>query len=155
MALTDEALMERALAAAATVRTTTSPNPWVGAVIQAGDERYEGATQPPGGAHAEIVALRAAGERARGATLACTLEPCCHTGRTGPCTDAVIDAGVARVVVGIEDPDAHVAGAGVERLRAAGIDVTVGVLADRVRQQLAPYITHRTTGRPYVVLKLA
>src|SRR5690242_15253814 len=140
MALSDEALMERALAAAATVRTSTSPNPWVGAVIQAGDDVFEGATQPPGGPHAEIVALRAAGNRARGATLACTLEPCSHTGRTGPCADAVIAAGLSRVVVGIQDPDVHVAGAGIERLRAAGIDVTVGVLADRVRHQLAPYI---------------
>src|SRR5439155_21891850 len=152
MALTDPALVERALSLAAGVRTTTSPNPWVGAVIQVGDNLFEGATQPPGGAHAEIVALRAAGERAKGATLACTLEPCSHTGRTGPCADAVIAAGVARVVIGIEDPDPHVAGTGIERLRAAGIDVTVGARADEVRRQLAPYLKHRTTGRPYVVL---
>src|SRR5437868_15088716 len=120
MALSDEALMERALAAAATVRTTTAPNPWVGAVIQAGDDLFDGATQPPGGPHAEIVAIRAAGERARGATLVCTLEPCSHTGRTGPCADAVIAAGISRVVVGIEDPDTHVAGTGIDRLRTAG-----------------------------------
>src|SRR3954471_1868508 len=107
MALTDEALMERALSVAAGVRTTTSPNPWVGAVIQSGDDLFEGATQPPGGPHAEIVALRAAGERAAGATLACTLEPCSHTGRTGPCADGVIAARIGRVIVGVEDPDPH------------------------------------------------
>src|SRR3954469_12885078 len=155
MALTDEALMERALSLAAAVRTTTAPNPWVGAVIQSGDELFDGATQPPGGPHAEIVALRMAGERARGATLACTLEPCSHTGRTGPCADAVIAAGITRVVIGIEDPDPHVAGAGIARLRGAGLDVRVGVGVDDVRRQLAPYLKHRTTGRPYVVLKLA
>jgi diaminohydroxyphosphoribosylaminopyrimidine deaminase/5-amino-6-(5-phosphoribosylamino)uracil reductase len=155
MTAADEVLMDRALAAAAKVRTTTSPNPWVGAVVDAGGDLFEGATQPPGGPHAEIVALRDAGPLARGATLVCTLEPCSHTGRTGPCADAIIAAGVARVVVGIEDPDPHVAGAGIERLRAAGVDVEVGVRADAVRRQLAPYLKHRTTGRPYVVLKLA
>jgi diaminohydroxyphosphoribosylaminopyrimidine deaminase/5-amino-6-(5-phosphoribosylamino)uracil reductase len=155
MTTADEVLMDRALAAAASVRTTTSPNPWVGAVVDAGGILFEGATQPPGGPHAEIVALREAGDRARGATLACTLEPCSHTGRTGPCADAVIAAGVARVVVGIEDPDPHVAGTGIERLRAAGVEVRVDVRADAVRRQLAPYLKHRTTGRPYVVLKLA
>src|SRR5262245_52967436 len=136
MTTADEVLMDRALAAAATVRTTTSPNPWVGAVVDAGGEIFEGATQPPGGPHAEIVALRNAGTRAQGATLVCTLEPCSHTGRTGPCADAIIAAGVARVVVGIEDPDPHVAGAGIERLRAAGVEVAVGVRADAVRRQL-------------------
>src|SRR4051794_10854849 len=151
----DEVVMGRALAAAALVRTSTSPNPWVGAVVVSGDDLLEGATQPPGGPHAEIVALRVAGERARGATLVCTLEPCSHTGRAGPCADAVVAAGITRVVVGIEDPDPHVAGAGIARLRAAGLDVRVGVRAADVRRQLAPYLKHRTTGRPYVVLKLA
>src|SRR5947208_3097613 len=107
----DEQLMERAVAVAATVRGTTSPNPWVGAVVEAaGGELFEGATQPPGGAHAEIGALTAAGEQASGATLYSTLEPCSHTGRTGPCTEAIIAAGVVRVVVGVEDPDVNVAG---------------------------------------------
>jgi diaminohydroxyphosphoribosylaminopyrimidine deaminase/5-amino-6-(5-phosphoribosylamino)uracil reductase len=155
MTTADEVLMDRALAAAATVRTTTSPNPWVGAVVDAGGDLFEGATRPPGGPHAEIVALGGAGPRARGATLVCTLEPCSHTGRTGPCADAIIGAGVARVVVGIEDPDPHVAGTGIGRLRAAGVEVEVGVRADAVRRQLAPYLKHRTTGRPYVVVKLA
>src|SRR3954449_8370919 len=155
MVRSDEQRMELALSAAATVRCTTSPNPWVGAVVAEGDDIFTGATRPPGGDHAEIGALRAAGERARGATLACTLEPCNHTGRTGPCAEAIIEAGVARVVVAVEDPDPLVAGRGIARLRAAGIDVTVGVGAEAAAAQLAPYLTPRRTGRPYVVLKLA
>src|SRR5437764_2471665 len=145
--------MRRALDLAASVRASTSPNPWVGCVIDPGG--FEGATQPPGGPHAEIVALQQAGEAARGATLVVTLEPCVHHGRTPPCVDAIIDAGVARVVVGIEDPDPNVRGRGIARLREAGIDVEVGVLADEVRAQLAPYLKHRSTGRPWLVLKLA
>ncbi|MEA2829246.1 MAG: diaminohydroxyphosphoribosylaminopyrimidine deaminase, partial [Actinomycetota bacterium] len=149
--------MGRAIRLAAGVRRSTSPNPWVGCVIEPADggASFEGATQPPGGRHAEIVALTAAGEHARGATLVTTLEPCSHHGRTPPCVDAIVAAGVARVVVAVEDPDPNVQGAGVARLRAAGITVDVGVLADQVRAQLAPYLRHRTTGRPYVVLKLA
>src|SRR5437764_6763743 len=155
MAFTDEALMERALVMGAAARRVASPNPWVGAVVQVGDTCVGGCTQQPGEAHAEIIALREVGDRARGATLYTTLEPCNHTGRTGPCTEAIIAAGISRVVVGIQDPDPLVAGSGIARLRAAGVDVTVGVLADEVRDQLAAYIKHRTTGRPYVVLKLA
>jgi diaminohydroxyphosphoribosylaminopyrimidine deaminase/5-amino-6-(5-phosphoribosylamino)uracil reductase len=153
----DTTAMSAAIAAARAVRTTTSPNPWVGAVVVAASGQIvgTGATQPPGGAHAEREALRQAGPMAGGATLVTTLEPCNHTGRTPPCTDAVIAAGIARVVVGIEDPDPLVAGQGVSALRAAGIDVTVGVEADAVAAQLAPYLVHRRTGRPYVVLKLA
>ncbi len=90
-----------------------------------------------------------------GATVWVTLEPCAHTGRTGPCADALIEAGVGRVVVGLEDPDPHVAGAGLPRLRDAGIAVEVGEGADEVRDDLASYITHRTHGRPFVTLKLA
>ena len=114
-----------------------------------------GSTQPPGGSHAESVALEAAGPAAAGATLYTTLEPCDHHGRTAPCTDAVIGAGVARVVVGVGDPDPEVSGRGLDRLREAGLAVDVGVLADEVATQLAPYLHHRRTGRPYVVLKLA
>lgn len=152
----DRECMTRAIAAAASVRCITSPNPWVGAVLRTPDgQMFEGATQEPGRAHAEVVALDAAAEAAQGATLYVTLEPCGHTGRTGPCTAAVIAAGVSRVVVGIEDPDPLVSGSGVAALRAAGIEVTVGVQADKVRSQLAPYLKHRRTGRPWVVLKLA
>ncbi|WP_262321871.1 bifunctional diaminohydroxyphosphoribosylaminopyrimidine deaminase/5-amino-6-(5-phosphoribosylamino)uracil reductase RibD [Acidiferrimicrobium sp. IK] len=153
----DEVWMAEALAAAAAVRTTTAPNPWVGAVVvPAGDEPVVvGATSPPGGPHAEAVALELAGGSARGATVYVTLEPCAHHGRTPPCADALIAAGVARVVVALEDPDRRVAGAGLARLRAAGIAVTVGVAAADATEQLAPYLHHRRTGRPLVVLKLA
>ncbi|HEX2038519.1 MAG TPA: bifunctional diaminohydroxyphosphoribosylaminopyrimidine deaminase/5-amino-6-(5-phosphoribosylamino)uracil reductase RibD [Acidimicrobiales bacterium] len=144
--------MRRAIELAASVRATTSPNPWVGCVLSTG---HEGATQPPGGLHAEAVALAAARERARGATLWVTLEPCAHHGRTPPCADAIAAAGVRRVVVGVEDPDPRVRGRGIAALRAAGIDVVVGVCEDEVRAQLAPYLKHRRTGRPWVVLKLA
>jgi diaminohydroxyphosphoribosylaminopyrimidine deaminase / 5-amino-6-(5-phosphoribosylamino)uracil reductase len=154
--LNDANLMQRAIANAAAVRASTSPNPWVGAVVVADDGTcFDGATQPPGGAHAEVMAFHAAGEAARGATIFTTLEPCSHHGRTPPCVDAIIAAGVNRVVVGIEDPDPKVAGRGLDALRAAGIEVAVGIEADAVRGQLAPYLHHRITGRPFVVLKLA
>jgi diaminohydroxyphosphoribosylaminopyrimidine deaminase/5-amino-6-(5-phosphoribosylamino)uracil reductase len=152
----DRECMTRAIAAAARVRCITTPNPWVGAVLRtSGGDMYEGATQEPGQPHAEVEALRAAGTAAAGATLYVTLEPCSHTGRTGPCVEAIIEAGVSRVVVGIEDPDPQVAGSGLAALGAAGIEVTLGVQARKVRTQLAPYLKHRTTGRPWVVLKLA
>lgn len=152
----DRDLMARALDLAAGARTRTSPNPWVGAALRTADGTvHDGATEPPGGRHAEVVALQAAGAAAAGATVASTLEPCSHTGRTGPCADALIDAGVARVLVAIEDPDPQVAGQGIARLRDAGVEVELGVGADEARAQLAPYLKHRTTGRPYVVLKLA
>ena len=148
--------MQRALELAAAVRGRTSPNPWVGCVVVTPDGRtFEGATEPPGGPHAEVVALAAAGEAARGATLVCTLEPCSHHGRTPPCTDAIVEAGVGRVVAAIEDPDPHVAGQGLAKLRDVGIDVAVGVGAAEAAALLAPYLKHRTTGRPWVVLKLA
>jgi diaminohydroxyphosphoribosylaminopyrimidine deaminase / 5-amino-6-(5-phosphoribosylamino)uracil reductase len=151
--------MLRAVELAAGVRTTTSPNPWVGCVIVAGDGRVaEGATQPPGSSHAEAAALavaRDAGLDLAGATAYVTLEPCSHHGRTPPCADALVAAGVTRVVVGVDDPDRQVGGSGISRLRAAGVEVTTGVAADVVAEQLAAYLHHRTTGRPYVVLKLA
>ena len=153
----DERHMARAVELAQRVRTTTSPNPWVGCVVidSAGEVAGEGATAPPGGPHAEIAALAEARGRARGGTLYVTLEPCAHQGRTPPCTDAIVAAGVARVVAAIGDPDPVVAGAGFSALEAAGVSVTTGVLADIVRDQLNPYLVHRTTGRPFVVLKLA
>jgi diaminohydroxyphosphoribosylaminopyrimidine deaminase / 5-amino-6-(5-phosphoribosylamino)uracil reductase len=159
--MSDVEHMRRALAQAATVRATTAPNPWVGCVLvppERGPDAgrlFAGATAPPGGPHAEVTALARAGESARGATLYVTLEPCAHHGRTPPCTDAIIAAGVARVVIGIEDPDERVTGRGVAALRDAGVEVTVGVAADEVAEQLAPYCKHRTTGQPWVVLKMA
>lgn len=148
--------MARAIAAASQVRCATAPNPWVGAVVRSAEgEIFDGATLEPGKSHAEIVALSKAGDAARGATAYVTLEPCSHTGRTGPCSEALIAAGVERVVVALEDPDARVNGSGIDALRAAGITVDVGLYHERVAVQLAPYIKHRTTGLPYVVLKLA
>jgi diaminohydroxyphosphoribosylaminopyrimidine deaminase / 5-amino-6-(5-phosphoribosylamino)uracil reductase len=152
----DEGWMRAAVAAAAGVRATAHPNPWVGCTIVADGELVAtGATRPPGQAHAEVAALEAAGDRARGATAYVTLEPCSHTGRTGPCTDALIDAGVARVVVALLDPDPRVHGHGVGRLRDAGVAVDVGCGSELVSAQLQPYLHQRRTGRPYVVLKLA
>jgi diaminohydroxyphosphoribosylaminopyrimidine deaminase/5-amino-6-(5-phosphoribosylamino)uracil reductase len=151
--LDDETGMRRAIAVAATARVVAHPNPWVGAVLGA----HEGATAAPGGPHAEAAVLAAAGAEARGATVYVTLEPCSGFAgkRTHPCADALVEAGVARVVIGLADPDPRVAGRGIATLRAAGIEVTVGVCEDEVRAQLAPYVTHRTTGRPFVLLKLA
>jgi diaminohydroxyphosphoribosylaminopyrimidine deaminase/5-amino-6-(5-phosphoribosylamino)uracil reductase len=154
--MSDNSLMRLAIEQASAVRTRTTPNPWVGAVLASdGVVVGTGATQPPGCAHAEVEALNMAGGAAAGATLVVTLEPCAHHGRTPPCVDAIIRAGVERVVVGVLDPDPLVAGRGVEALRHAGVDVTVGVGRVEVERQLRPYLTHRRTGRPHVVCKMA
>jgi diaminohydroxyphosphoribosylaminopyrimidine deaminase/5-amino-6-(5-phosphoribosylamino)uracil reductase len=152
--------MARALQLAALARPNTAPNPWVGAVVvPAGPPglTFEGMTAPPGGPHAEVTALSQAvgAGAAEGATLYSTLEPCSHHGRTPPCVDAIIAAGIARVVVGIGDPDDHVSGRGLAALADAGIEVRTGVREDEVAEQLAPYLKHRRTGRPWVVLKMA
>ena len=148
--------MEHALGLAASVEGVTAPNPWVGCVlVTAGGDVVEGRTHPPGGFHAEADALARAGEAASGATAYVTLEPCAHHGRTPPCATALIEAGVARVVVAMEDPDPLVAGRGVTALRDAGIDVEVGLGAANAMVLLAPYVHHRATGRPMVTLKLA
>lgn len=158
---TDEVRMAMAIDLGASVRTTTAPNPWVGAVVVTTEGTvHGGATESPGGRHAEVVALDAAraagGDRAtRGATVYVTLEPCAHQGLTGPCSKALIDAGVRRVVVAVADPDRRVAGAGMAELRDAGVAVELGCRADDVTDQLHPYLHHRRTGRPYVVLKMA
>ncbi len=150
-------LMSMAMDEGERARLHAPPNPWVGALIvnDRGVIVGEGHTQAPGESHAEIEALRRAGEAARGATMVVTLEPCSHVGRTGPCADAIIEAGIARVVVGMIDPDPRVAGSGVELLKASGVDVEVGVEKDAVAAQLAPYIWQRVTARPYVVAKIA
>jgi diaminohydroxyphosphoribosylaminopyrimidine deaminase/5-amino-6-(5-phosphoribosylamino)uracil reductase len=153
----DEIWMAEAVALGQSVRATTSPNPWVGAVVVPADDSPValGATSPPGGPHAEANALALAGPCARGATVYVTLEPCSHHGRTPPCADALIAAGVARVVVGVVDPDPQVAGQGIARLQEAGVSVSVGVGAAAVEESLRPYLKQRRTGRPWVVLKLA
>jgi diaminohydroxyphosphoribosylaminopyrimidine deaminase/5-amino-6-(5-phosphoribosylamino)uracil reductase len=115
----------------------------------------EGATAPPGGPHAEVAAVAAAGDRARGATAFVTLEPCPHEGRTPACVESLVAAGVGRVVVALEDPDPHVQGRGVEALRAAGVEVEVGPGADAARRSLAPYLHQRRTGRAFCVAKVA
>ena len=156
MTLNDERMMRLAVDTAVDARLRSRPNPWVGAVVVATDGQvFCGATMQPGEAHAEVVALNAAGHNAHGATLYTTLEPCSHTGKTGPCTQAVINAKISRVVVGVIDPDKQVAGNGIQQLRDAGITVDVGVLQSEVERQLAPYLHHRRTGRPYVILKMA
>ncbi len=135
----------------------TSPNPPVGAVVldAQGAVAGEGWTRPPGGPHAEVVALAQAGARARGGTAVVTLEPCRHTGRTGPCTEALLTAGVARVVVACTDPTDQ-AGGGADVLRAAGVAVETGVLEGEVaRGPLEAWLTSRRTGRPFVTWKYA
>jgi diaminohydroxyphosphoribosylaminopyrimidine deaminase/5-amino-6-(5-phosphoribosylamino)uracil reductase len=152
----DEQHMRLAVTTAHDARLRSRPNPWVGAVVVSPNgEVFTGSTLEPGNAHAEVVALSAAGKNAVGATLYSTLEPCSHTGRTGPCTTAIIESGISRVVVGTLDPDTKVSGSGVQQLRNAGLTVDVGVLEHEVREQLAPYLHHRATGRPFVVLKMA
>ena len=155
----DDTMMTRALANAARARTVSAPNPWVGCVIVTTDgQTFDGATEAPAARHAEIVALdaaRAANANLGGATVYTTLEPCSHHGRTPPCTNALIAAGVSRVVSALTDPDPQVTGSGFARLREAGITVDVGCGARAATEQLLPYLHHRRTGRPFVVLKLA
>ena len=153
----ESAAMRRAVALSGAALGTTSPNPPVGAVVldAAGGVVGEGYTRPPGGPHAEVVALSAAGDRARGGTAVVTLEPCRHTGRTPPCTDALLAAGVARVVVGCPDPT-DAAGGGAAVLRTAGVEVETGVAAAGVaRGPLEAWLTSRRTGRPFVTWKYA
>lgn len=149
--------MARALTLGESVLGTTSPNPPVGAVVLGPDGSIvgEGATAPPGGPHAEIAALAEAGERARGGTAVVTLEPCAHTGRTGPCADALLAAGIARVVVAVPEPTA-LAGGGAQRLRDAGVEVEIGVeRAAAEAGALASWLTAVRTSRPHVVWKVA
>ena len=153
---TDTKFMRRALFLAQSRGIDASPNPRVGAVlVRKGRIVGEGATRPYGGPHAEVVALQLAGSRARGSTLFVTLEPCSHHGKTPPCADAVIRAGVRKVVAAIKDPFPQVRGRGFGRLRASGIDVQVGLLkveAERINETFLWSVRH---GRPKVILKAA
>lgn len=148
--------MREALREAERALGRSSPNPAVGAVVVSdGQIVGRGHTQPPGGPHAEAVALRDAGDRARGATIYVTLEPCSHHGRTPPCTDALIEAGVAAVSFAIVDPDPLVDGAGRRRLERAGIAVEAGDGEAEAERLLEGYLKHRRTGLPFVITKFA
>jgi diaminohydroxyphosphoribosylaminopyrimidine deaminase / 5-amino-6-(5-phosphoribosylamino)uracil reductase len=152
----DAARMARALELAARGRGATHPNPAVGCVIVAGGAVVgEGFHQRAGEPHAEVLALRQAGERARGAQVYVTLEPCCHQGRTGPCTEALKAAGVARVVAAMEDPNPLVAGQGLAALRAAGIAVDLGLMEAEAEALNRGFVSRMTRGRPWLTLKLA
>jgi diaminohydroxyphosphoribosylaminopyrimidine deaminase / 5-amino-6-(5-phosphoribosylamino)uracil reductase len=148
--------MRRAFELAESGLGLARPNPMVGAVVVSGDEVVgEGWHEGPGTPHAEIMALRAAGDRARGSTLYVTLEPCAHQGRTGPCAPVVADAGVARVVAAVQDPSPKVDGGGFAHLRHRGIAVESGVLADEGHDLIRGFAHHSRTDRPFVTLKLA
>jgi diaminohydroxyphosphoribosylaminopyrimidine deaminase/5-amino-6-(5-phosphoribosylamino)uracil reductase len=153
----DVAHMRRALRLAERGRGCTSPNPLVGAVVVDADGQVvgDGYHVAAGQAHAEVRALAAAGDRARGATLYCTLEPCCHTGRTGPCVDRIVAAGVSRVVAATTDPNPLVSGGGFRALRAHGIEVVVGIEEDAACRQNAAFFTWIREGRPFVIAKAA
>ena len=157
MPLHDDArYMVRALQLARRGRFTTHPNPRVGCVIvRDGSIVGEGYHRRAGEAHAEVLALRAAGERARGATVYLTLEPCSHHGRTPPCADALVAAGVTRVVVAMTDPNPQVAGKGLERLEAAGIEICTGLLQGEAQALNPGFVARMTEGRPWVRVKLA
>jgi len=152
----DERFMQRALQLARTSAGLASPNPQVGCVVvRDGEILGEGAHIYDQLDHAEIVALRLAGERTHGATVYVSLEPCSHRGRTGPCADALIAAGVSRVVVATLDPNPQVGGRGIARLRAAGIDVDLGVLQPDARTLNDAFAQFIRTSRPLVTLKAA
>jgi diaminohydroxyphosphoribosylaminopyrimidine deaminase/5-amino-6-(5-phosphoribosylamino)uracil reductase len=148
--------MESALSLAKLATGSTSPNPAVGAVIvKEGEVVGMGYTQPAGLEHAEIVALRQAGERAQGATLYVSLEPCCHYGRTPPCTRAIIEAGISQVYIALEDPNPRVAGRGIQELEESGIATHVGICKDHAYQVNEAYCKFITTGVPFVTAKFA
>lgn len=155
--LTADDYMDRALFLAARGRGGTSPNPMVGAVVVANDGTIVGwgFHARAGAPHAEVRALEMAGPRARGATLYCTLEPCSHTGRTGPCARRVIDAGISRVVAAMPDPDPRVSGRGFEWLRAHGVALDIGIRRAAAETLNRAYLTRLRVRRPFVVLKAA
>jgi diaminohydroxyphosphoribosylaminopyrimidine deaminase / 5-amino-6-(5-phosphoribosylamino)uracil reductase len=148
--------MEQAISLARLALGNVSPNPSVGAVlVRDGRVVGQGFTQPPGGHHAEIVAIEQAGENARGSTLYVTLEPCCNFGRTPPCTQAIISAGISEVRMAMIDPNPAVAGKGKDELEAAGIKTFVGDHEDRAQQLVEAYAKYITTGMPFITVKFA
>ncbi|AXK70949.1 bifunctional diaminohydroxyphosphoribosylaminopyrimidine deaminase/5-amino-6-(5-phosphoribosylamino)uracil reductase RibD [Lysobacter sp. TY2-98] len=152
----DHAMMARALRLAERGAYTTKPNPMVGSVlVRDGEVVGEGFHERAGGPHAEVFALREAGDRARGATAYVTLEPCAHMGRTAPCADSLIEAGVVRVVAAMRDPFPKVDGAGFEKLRAAGIKVQAGLMEAQARELNRGFLSRVERGRPWLRVKLA
>jgi diaminohydroxyphosphoribosylaminopyrimidine deaminase/5-amino-6-(5-phosphoribosylamino)uracil reductase len=155
-AIVDRRFMARALKLAVKGLYTTTPNPSVGCVlVKDGEIVGEGYTQPAGGGHGEVMAMNAAGANAKGATAYVTLEPCSHFGRTPPCCNGLIEAGVVRVVAAMEDPNPVVSSSGLAKLKAAGIQVESGLLEDQSRQFLAGFYQRMTNGVPKVIVKLA
>lgn len=155
--MNDVYYMRKAIALAERGRATVSPNPMVGALVVDGEGVIvgRGSHRVAGGPHAEIIALRDAGARASGATLYCTLEPCCHVGRTGPCAPVVAAAGIRRVVIAMEDPNPLVNGGGIAFLRDAGIDVSAGILRDQAMHQNEVFVTSIRRARPFIIVKAA
>ena len=147
--------MRRALQIASLGDGSTSPNPLVGAVVldSKGNLVGEGFHSHAGGPHAEVLALSQAAKKANGGTLVVTLEPCCHYGRTPPCTEAIIRAGIRKVVIGLKDPDPRVSGGGIILLRKSGIEVITGVLESEAAHQNREFIFRIKTGRPWGILK--
>jgi diaminohydroxyphosphoribosylaminopyrimidine deaminase/5-amino-6-(5-phosphoribosylamino)uracil reductase len=155
-AIVDRRFMARALKLAVKGLYTTTPNPSVGCVlVKDGEIVGEGYTQPAGGGHGEVMAMNAAGANAKGATAYVTLEPCSHFGRTPPCCNGLIEAGVVRVVAAMEDPNPVVSSSGLAKLKAAGIQVESGLLEDQAKQFLAGFYQRMTNGVPKVIVKLA
>ncbi len=157
MTSADTVFMQRALFHAARGTGRTSPNPLVGAVVVSADGVVlgQGFHERAGEPHAEVRALEDAGARAHGATLYCTLEPCCHHGRTGPCVERIVAAGISRVVVAAEDPDPRVRGQGFRFLRSRGVQLETGVCAEEAVALNQPFFTLMREGRPFVVMKMA
>lgn len=154
--MTHEKFMLQALALSKKARFLSPPNPWVGCVIVKDKVIVgEGFTQEAGGPHAEIVALNQAKEKAQGATAYVTLEPCCHWGKTPPCTEALIRAQVKKIFVAVQDPDTKVSGKGIRQLKEAGIEVELGLCEPQVTETLKPYLFQRKMKRPFVVAKAA
>lgn len=152
----DESMMRRCLILARRGRAWVAPNPMVGAVVvRDGEIVGEGYHRRFGGHHAEVNALKAAGKKADGATLYVSLEPCCHHGKTPPCTNRIIESGIRKVVAAMEDPNPVVSGQGFEQLRQAGVEVEVGALADEAREMNQPYLKKAATGDVWVTLKIA
>ena len=149
--------MKRALKLATRGRGSTFPNPMVGAIILDCDGNLagDGFHRKCGAPHAEVVAISSAGDAASGGTMIVTLEPCCHHGRTGPCTDEIIRAGISRIVIAMTDPDPRVSGKGIKQLESAGIEVETGLLSEKARELNRVYFHYLETSRSWVTLKIA